>query len=130
MASTITDGDVVIIQRYNYLRTHKIDTKGGTKIPRVGIEILHHCYGTKMFLLKVQLAKETVDLSNVLDHPYGATFKMIRSGKVWQLQRTEEKVDFEEKVLNQTDGGQDNREIIDQNRYKEEHAVLLLTVLQ
>ena len=96
--TVIRDGDVVVLQRYNYLRTHKIDTKCGARQPRV------------------QLAKETVDLSAVLGHPYGSTFKMVRAGKVWALERTEEKVDFEEKVLNQTDGGEDNREIVDENR--------------
>ena len=104
--TVIRDGDVVVLQRYNYLRTHKIDTKCGARQPRV------------------QLAKETVDLSAVLGHPYGSTFKMVRAGKVWALERTEEKVDFEEKVLNQTDGGEDNREIVDENRCR-----ILFTVI-
>ena len=52
----IEDGHVVVIQRHNYLRTHKINL---AKNPNV------------------QLGKETVNVSAAVGENYGAAFKMV-----------------------------------------------------
>ena len=92
--SVIEDGHVVVIQRHNYLRTHKINL---AKNPNV------------------QLGKETVDVSAAVSEKYGAAFKMVHDSsgsskkgggggggggnRKWRLERTDEVVDFEEMFL-------------------------------
>ena len=90
----IEDGHVVVIQRHNYLRTHKVNL---AKNPNV------------------QLGKETVDVSAAVGENYGAAFKMVLDSnsatgsakkggggggnRKWRLERTDEVVDFEEMFL-------------------------------
>ena len=93
--TVIEDGHVVVIQRHNYLRTHKINL---AKNPNV------------------QLGKETVDVSAAVGESYGAAFKMVLDNNTpgggggskkgggggnrkWRLERTDEVVDFEEMFL-------------------------------
>ena len=93
--SLIEDGHVVVIQRHNYLRTHKVNL---AKNPNV------------------QLGKETVDVSAAVGENYGAAFKMVLDSnsatgsakkgggggggnRKWRLERTDEVVDFEEMFL-------------------------------
>ena len=93
--TVIEDGHVVVIQRHNYLRTHKINL---AKNPNV------------------QLGKETVDVSAAVGESYGAAFKMVLDSNTpgggggskkgggggnrkWRLERTDEVVDFEEMFL-------------------------------
>ena len=91
--SLIEDGHVVVIQRHNYLRTHKVNL---AKNPNV------------------QLGKETVDVSAAVGENYGAAFKMVLDSnsatgsakkgggggnRKWRLERTDEVVGFEEMFL-------------------------------
>lgn len=85
MSDVIVDGSVVVVQRYNYLRTHTINTKGGEKVP------------------KMQLGKDLlIDMTSILGCQFGTTFKMTKADpkdKEWKLVKTEEEALFEEEGL-------------------------------
>jgi tRNA (adenine-N(1)-)-methyltransferase non-catalytic subunit len=100
----IRDGDIVVIQRHNYLRTHKLNAA-------------KEC--------QVQLGRDCIDLSQILGQRYGSTFKMIThetKKKCWQVDLTNELIDFES-LFNVTDGddeepngaSRDNRNLVDAN---------------
>ena len=113
---TIEDGAVIIIQRFQYMRTFNLNVG---KNPNV------------------QLGNDSIDVSAILGHPYGTSFKMKKkhgndnnNKRQWHLERTEEIPDFEEQFLEQEgDSGEaetqveeassaprkDNRDLKDEN---------------
>jgi tRNA (adenine-N(1)-)-methyltransferase non-catalytic subunit len=105
----ILDGQVIVIQRHNYMRTHKLNLKKNSN---------------------VQLGKETVDMSAVVGHRFGETFKMMHdadakgrnSNRMWTLEKSKEAVDFEDLFLNGDEAekddvvaDKDNRNLVDKN---------------
>ncbi len=103
----ISDGQVIVIQRHNYMRTHRLNVAKSRN---------------------VQLGKETVDMSAVVGSQFGDTFKMVHDGgeggkkggsRKWKLEKTDDAVNFEELFLDGEDGdgvgGRDNRDLVDQN---------------
>ncbi len=117
--SLISRGDVVIIQRLSYMKTHKIGNAG---------------QDGKKAAPKVKLGKETVDLSGALGCTYGSAFRMVREGgrREWLLERVDARVlqaeeenmlggdgqrqGKEEEEVPSGGGGQDNRDLLDGNR--------------
>ena len=105
----IREGMFVVIERDNYMRTHKIDTaKNGF----------------------VQLGKQDrVNLDKVVGNRFGDTFKMVIKGdkdkgkRKWDLEKTGKGIDFEEILAEEEDGQEesgeindrDNRDIVDNN---------------
>lgn len=74
--NVISEGDMVVIQRLNYLRSHKIaSAKASAKKPHPGPP-------------RVQIGRETVDLQAALGQPYGTAFRMVRKthSREWELQ--------------------------------------------
>lgn len=99
MTKLIEDGAVIIIQRFQYMRTFSLNLKKNAS---------------------VQLGNDTVNLSAILGHPYGTAFKMKHeSKKQWSLQITQDIPDFEEQFLDQEEeveeARKDNRDLKDEN---------------
>ena len=94
----IKDGDFVVIQRHDYMRTQKL-------------------VGAKNCL--IQLGRDSVELKNVIGHPYGSAFQMQPHDsrkKTWKVERINEVLDFEEHFLDENEqSGQDNRNLRDTN---------------
>ena len=95
---TIKDGDFVVIQRHDYMRTQKL-------------------IGAKNCL--IQLGRDSVELKNVIGHPYGSAFQMQPHDsrkKTWKVEKISEVLDFEEHFLDENEqSGQDNRNLRDTN---------------
>ncbi len=121
-AGLIREGDVVVIQRLDYMRTHKV---GGGRNKRKPAS------SSPAPPPKVQLGKETVELSAVLGCPFGSFFRMVKEGgggggkKGWTLQRvSHQQVEAEVSALGGQAGedngaaqqGRDNRDLLDANR--------------
>ena len=94
----IKDGDFVVIQRDNYMRTQKL-------------------VGNKNCL--VNLSRDSIELKNVIGHPFGSAFRMVpheSKKKLWKVELTEEILDFEEVFLSENEpSGEDNRNLRDMN---------------
>ena len=94
----IKDGDVVVIQRHNYMRTQKLTAS-------------KNC--------QVQLGRDSIEMKNILGHPYGSAFKMVphdSKKKWWKVEITDEVIDFETIFLGENEpSGEDNRNICDSN---------------
>ena len=100
----ITDESTIVIQRFNYQKTHRLDTKNGQKVP------------------KVQLGKDAVDLTAVIGQRFGAVFKMIKESpkdKIFALVKIDESqmTDFEKVFLDGDEdvSSKDNRDLKDEN---------------
>ena len=94
----IKDGDVVVLQRHNYMRAQKLNAA-------------KNCH--------VQLSRDNIELVNVIGHPYGSAFKMVpheSKKKLWKVELTNEITDFETLFLGENEpSGEDNRNIQDNN---------------
>ena len=92
----IKDGDVVVLQRHNYMRAQKLNAA-------------KNCF--------VQLARDNIELLNIIGHPYGSAFKMVpheTKKKLWKVELTSEITDFETLFLGENEpSGEDNRNITD-----------------
>jgi len=88
----IEKGETVVLQKYNYMRTHVLNPKKN-----------------------LQLGRDIVNLAGVIGEKYGTTFEMVPSPtnkKQFELKVAQEVVDFEDLFLT-GEGGQDNRDIVD-----------------
>jgi len=88
----IKGGETVILQKYNYMRTHVLNAK--------------KC---------LQLGRDIVSMEGIEGKKYGTTFEMVsnpKNKKQFQLVEANEIVDFEELFLT-GEGGQDNRDLQD-----------------
>lgn len=99
----IEDGSVIIIQRFQYMRTFSLNL---SKNPNV------------------QLGNDCVNLTSIKGLPYGTAFKMKHvQKKQWDLEVTEEIPDFEEEFLEDESNKEeeedqtrkDNRDLKDEN---------------
>eukprot|EP00088_Acartia_fossae_P004536 TRINITY_DN11946_c0_g1_i1.p1 TRINITY_DN11946_c0_g1~~TRINITY_DN11946_c0_g1_i1.p1 ORF type:complete len:456 (-),score=104.00 TRINITY_DN11946_c0_g1_i1:59-1426(-) len=88
----IQEGATVVLQKFNYMRTHVLNPK-------------------KTLLL----GRDTVSMSGVVGKKYGTTFEMVsdpKNKKQFQLVEANEVIDFESLFLT-GEGGQDNRDLED-----------------
>ena len=88
----ITAGRTVVLQKFNYLRTHQLN-------PRKNL----------------QMGRDIVNLSGIVGHKFGTTFKMVsdhKNNKCFNLEVVEEVVTLEDLFMN-GEGGEDNRELRD-----------------
>ena len=96
----IKDGDFVVIQRDNYMRSNKLNAA-------------KNCY--------VSLGKDLqIELLNVIGHRYGSTFKLVpheSKKKMWKVEHTDEVSDFESIFMADSEmpSGTDNRNLVDSN---------------
>lgn len=89
----IKDGEFVVIQRDNYMRTQKLVAS-------------KNCH--------ISLGKDQIELANVIGQPYGSAFKMVPHAtkkKLWIVEKTDEILNFEEMFLGDK-SGTDNRNIL------------------
>ena len=88
----IQDGRTVVLQKFNYLRTHLLNSKKN-----------------------LQLGRDVVNLSGIVGHKFGATFQMVsdhKSNKCFKLIVPDEVVSLEDLFMN-GEGGEDNRDLKD-----------------
>ena len=88
----ITAGRTVVLQKFNYLRTHQLN-------PRKNL----------------QMGRDIVNLSGIVGHKFGTTFKMVsdhKNNKCFNLEVVEEVVTLEDLFMS-GEGGEDNRELKD-----------------
>jgi len=90
----IEAGKTVIIQKYNYMRTHVLNPKKN-----------------------LQLGRDIVDISGIVGHQFGTTFRMVSdtNKKVFSLEKVAEVVDFESIFLS-GESGNDNRDLVDDEK--------------
>ena len=94
----IKDGDFVVIQRDNYMRSNKLNAAKNCQI---------------------SLGKDLqIELVNVIGHRYGSVFKLVpheTKKKLWKVEHTDEVSDFESIFLGDSEmpSGIDNRNLVD-----------------
>jgi len=89
---TIKPGRTVILQKFNYMRTHLLNTKKN-----------------------LQLGRDLINMSGVVGKTFGTTFKMVsdhQNNKCFQLEVAEEILNFEALFMN-GESGEDNRDLVD-----------------
>ena len=96
----IKDGDFVVIQRDNYMKSNKLNAS-------------KNC--------NVNLGKDMqIELANVIGHRYGSAFKLVpheTKKRLWKVEHTDEVIDFESHFMgdNEMPSGVDNRNLVDSN---------------
>jgi len=88
----ISPGETVVLQKFNYMRVHVLNTKKN-----------------------LQLGRDIVNLEGVVGEKYGTTFEMVPNPdnkKQYFLRVADEVVDFESLFLT-GEGGRDNRDLTD-----------------
>jgi len=91
----IEPGKTIIIQKLNYMRTHLLNV-------------------TK----KLQFGRDLVDLSGIVGHKYGTTFKMVsdhKNNKCFKVEVSEDVEMFEELFMN-GESGEDNRDLVETDK--------------
>jgi len=97
----IKDGDFVVIQRDNYMKSNKLNAA-------------KNCL--------VSLGKDMqIEMTNVIGHRYGSAFKLVpheTKRKLWQVEHTDEVISFENLFMDgdsEMPSGVDNRNLVDSN---------------
>jgi len=93
----IKAGRTVILQKFNYMRTHLLNPKKN-----------------------LQLGRDHLNLSGIVGHKYGTTFKMVSdhsNNKCFKLEVAEEVTNFENLFMN-GESGEDNRDLVDKDNQK------------
>ena len=93
----IKAGRTVILQKFNYMRTHLLNPSKN-----------------------LQLGRDQVNLSGIVGHKYGTTFKMVSdhsNNKCFKLEVAEEVTNFENIFMN-GESGEDNRALVDKDNQK------------
>eukprot|EP00092_Neocalanus_flemingeri_P009600 GFUD01010332.1.p1 GENE.GFUD01010332.1~~GFUD01010332.1.p1 ORF type:complete len:709 (-),score=185.19 GFUD01010332.1:1548-3674(-) len=88
----IIPGRTVVLQKFNYLRTHLLNPNKN-----------------------LQLGRDLINLSGIVGKTYGTTFKMVsdhKNNKCFQLEVAEEVQNFEALFMN-GESGEDNRDLVD-----------------
>ena len=91
----IEAGRTVVLQKFNYMRTHLLNPNKN-----------------------LQLGRDIVNLSGIVGHKYGTTFKMVSdhgSNKCFKLEVAEEVTNFENLFMN-GESGEDNRDLTDNDK--------------
>merc|ERR1719234_2929089 len=92
----IKAGRTVILQKFNYMRTHLLNPKKN-----------------------LQLGRDHLNLSGIVGHKYGTTFKMVSdhsNNKCFKLE-VAEVTNFENLFMN-GESGEDNRDLVDKDNQK------------
>ena len=87
----------MILQKFNYMRTHLLNRKKN-----------------------LQLGRDQLNLSGIVGHKYGTTFKMVSdhsNNKCFKLEVAEEVTNFENLFMN-GESGEDNRDLVDKDNQK------------
>ena len=93
----IKPGRTVVLQKFNYMRTHLLNPNKN-----------------------LQLGRDHLNLSGIVGHKYGTTFKMVSdhsSNKCFKLEVAEEVTNFENLFMN-GESGEDNRDLVDKDNQK------------
>jgi len=93
----IKAGRTVILQKFNYMRTHLLNPKKN-----------------------LQLGRDHLNLSGIVGAKYGTTFKMVSdhsNNKCFKLEVAEEVTNFENLFMN-GESGEDNRDLVDKDNQK------------
>ena len=93
----IKAGRTVVLQKFNYMRTHLLNPSKN-----------------------LQLGRDFVNLSGIEGHKYGTTFKMVSdhsNNKCFKLEVAEEVTNFENVFMN-GESGEDNRDLTDKDNQK------------
>jgi len=88
----IVPGRTVILQKFNYMRTHLLNTKKN-----------------------LQLGRDLINMNGIVGKPFGTTFKMVsdhQNNKCFQLEVADEVLNFEALFMN-GESGEDNRDLVD-----------------
>jgi len=88
----IVPGRTVVLQKFNYMRTHLLNTKKN-----------------------LQLGRDLINMNGIVGKPFGTTFKMVsdhQNNKCFQLEVAEEVLNFEALFMN-GESGEDNRDLVD-----------------
>jgi len=88
----VVPGRTVILQKFNYMRTHLLNTKKN-----------------------LQLGRDLINMNGIVGKPFGTTFKMVsdhQNNKCFQLEVADEVLNFEALFMN-GESGEDNRDLLD-----------------
>ena len=88
----IVPGRTVVLQKFDYLRTHLLNPKKN-----------------------LQLGRDLLNMNGIVGKPFGTTFKMVsdhQNNKCFQLEVAEEVQNFEALFMN-GESGEDNRDLVD-----------------
>jgi len=88
----IVPGRTVVLQKFNYLRTHLLNPKKN-----------------------LQLGRDLINMNGIVGKTFGTTFKMVsdhQNNKCFQLEVAEEVQNFEALFMN-GESGEDNRDLVD-----------------